>query len=655
MTRSQLSIEANYSKNKPISLENKSHRTGSRRTPNQDSSEGTISTKKVSWTKFPQEAIEKFEHNKWSKSQATQELEPMTKSHKPNKSAVYDKIYENYLKGKPENQLEIDRKFRMHRQKLSSISGEIKSLHTYKNSLLSGGNFAVSEGYGDSQQNCSVQVEEPMKPFKVEEKSEDVLIQIKGETSEKPKIAELDQEKIEEVKPNMYGRKMTSTQKKRVQMTPIGVNSSQNKFMFPRRSSLDLNEHQSKYASTGNLFYPNHKMFLRTSTNQGTRKVASKRTTSKDIKIDVIYKGEEPENIKTSEAMQREKFNRAVSRGRARRGSDGVNSLLRRRSMSKSILESIKLRKSKDKETSEEKEKEKKKRKIKFTEPIFKKEDLIEAYESLMKEKNKNDSHNKSGFKKEKNSMKKPIKPKTETKRDSVKRISMKKKSISGFDKTAEQIQKRMSSPILYKDFKRGMTQFLGERGMKKNTTIQLKKVSAKIDTGLQNKEKMFEDEAIREKRRVKKDYTLDRIVLPEVTLEIDANLNLFMAAQDMTEILMVSEPAELEEVGVEKVDEDNMDYVSDFDAKDHINFHQKNILSQCGFDFGQNIFSQTTNTCSEVNHEQPQNASLIYQPIDDSPQKSAKFMQRKQRKKNLHEKRESIVINQKKFTKKKR
>lgn len=611
----------------------------------------------------------------WSKSQATQNLEPLTHPHKQNKSAVYDKIYEQYLKKAPTNQFEIDRKFRMHRQNPSNFSAEIRSLHTYKNSLVSRGNYAVSDGLEDSQQNnASIKMENWNKLANQEKKSkysDDALIQIKGDEDAKNlsiNIYEDSKERIDQPQNPFLQLK----KKKSLIMTPLNKDSQvkiQRRLMLPRRSSLDfetlhssttlkpMNQSMNRtmfQKSRGKAPHhpdnPKDSPFKSVSSNNNLNQNKPKNL-RKDIKIDVLYRTEEPESIRASEKTQKERFNRAVSRGRLNRRESGNSLYLRRRSMSKSILETIKLKKQKDEE--EEEEKKKKKKKIKFTEPIFKKEDLIEAYDNLMKEKDKEKQEGgKPVHKKERHDSNKKKPTKRETSKAKKKPPIERRKSIVKFDKKSEAVfSKRASSPMLYKDFNRGMTQFLDEKGMKKNATSTLKKVAAKVDTGLKHIKSKFEDEDVNEKRRVKKDYTMDGIILPQIRMDVYQNFELFMAAQDMNEILMVQEPEPMD-LGhlVEKAGEDNVDYVSEFDAKDHIGFHQKNILSEYDFDFGMSMFSQTTNTCSEVNNDQFTKSSLIYQKIEDSPEQSSRFLKKMKRKKNLHEKNESIVINKKNF-----
>lgn len=603
-----------------------------------ESSKGTISTKKVSWTKFSEEMEKKQYAVKFSKSQATQDLEQMVRPHKPIKSAVYDQIYEEYLKNKPRRQLEIDQEFRVHRQQISNFSGEIKSLHTYKNSLVSGVNVPMSDGMFLSGRE-SLPVEKAAKQGRGRDElggqSREGLIKIEGVAWKEKALQSEEKETLQMESKNPF--------KTNMQPRKLG------KPNVPRRSSLDLDEFKSKYASTGNLFYRKSHMLGNRSSRVDLHS-SQLGGTGKDIKIDVMYQGREPESIRTSEAIQKERFNRAVSRGKlGRRASLGVNAMGRRRSMSKSILESVKLLKqneSQEKEKKGEAEK-KKKKKVKITDRLFKREDLIEAYDSLMKDKDKDKDREKRDW-----NTRKPAKKPRHAKQDSAKLpLQRRKTSVLRTKRQTTLHGRRAGSSILQKDVKKSVHQVKDTTSVKGKLDYKVKNVNARVDTGLKRKMVVLEDEQKLEKRRVKKDYALEKIILPQMELEINSNFELFMAAQDMTEVLMVQEPQDLHEHKmVHKAEDDRMDYVSDFDVKDHVVFHVKNTLLQFEFDFGQSVFSRTTNTCSDMNHP-PQDSSSIYQNFASMSQNKQK-LKRKQKKKNLHEKNESVVLNKRRFSK---
>lgn len=616
-------------------------------------SEGTISTKRVSWTKFPEEMGKAPAPAKGSKSQTDQELEKVARPHKPIKSAAYEQVYRECMQSKLRQQLHLDRELHAHKQEASGVSGDMKSLHTYKNSLASGANALVSDGVESGRQGGGTPLKGAKDRALVEIKdggiSEEDLLSAEGAGAELGKAGGLEHPGHRE-----QGKKGPITMKMKMAQKKLYFRRN-DKPKVPRQSSLDLDDFAGKYSSSGSLFF--RESFAKGSAEPNANLYSSQLVgggrAERDIKINMVYRGHDTESVRASEKAQRERFNRALSRGRfARRASLGLTPVVRRRSVSKSLLDSVKIRKANGTKERERDSEKKKRKKAKITDRLYKREDLIEAYKTEMREKELSNSQ-----KREWKRPKAPDPPKQSRgplqskfhRRNTTNRGERRKSSVR---------ERRGGSTAPGKKPKKSSSQLFERAALKRKTSPspKIKNARPRIDTGLKRKHGAIEEEQKHERRRVRKDFALEKIILPQMELRIAANFERFTQQEGMAESLAAREPADLPRKAlVQKAAADALDYVSDFDAKDHLAFHVKNALLEFEFDFGTDMFSRATNTCSEIHREpggQPRKA--LGPPAFASLAENQQSLRRKKKKRNLHEKSESKVLHKRRFSKKK-
>lgn len=237
---------------------------------------------------------------------------------------------------------------------------------------------------------------------------------------------------------------------------------------------------------------------------------------------------------------------------------------------------------------------EQRKKKLCFKQPLYTNKDLNEAYEEMQKKRET-----------EKDKKKRPsVHP--------VKDKSVRKSGNLGSGSSKE--KKRLSVRITYtprESAKIKKFEFASKSPSKSvrpnsetvNILRSIKKVPAKVDTGLPRHAKSLQrNELNLEKRRVKKDFVFNGLVLPEVRLKVREEPMAVPPAEDMCERLVVQEPKAVDfQKILGKVVEDRLDYLSELDTKDHFSSQSLFLLKKFSFDFGASLDSEFSSKISQT------------------------------------------------------
>lgn len=229
------------------------------------------------------------------------------------------------------------------------------------------------------------------------------------------------------------------------------------------------------------------------------------------------------------------------------------------------------------------------KKKFKFDQPLFKKEEIIEAYDQLIKEKEKKNEKSILSNKKQKNKNK----SQTKTKKRSVSKTP--KRSISKKpEKKAKKEQ--LKNKILSKkkkeqnclNIKVKTIPSFDEKGQKKSKNFQ--KIRPKINTGLKPVPSVSFKEFIElEKCRLKKDFNMENIILPHLTMKTP-KIEIIDEVKQMNQIFNFVELSgiKLDNI-IKKIETDKKEKPSSIDFESQINTDLLEQLDFLGFNFGLN------------------------------------------------------------------
>lgn len=206
-----------------------------------------------------------------------------------------------------------------------------------------------------------------------------------------------------------------------------------------------------------------------------------------------------------------------------------------------------------------------------FKQLLYTNKDLNEAYEELLK---------KNG--KEKEEDRKKTRRKTKSRPVTPKSVNGVKKRVSQVSGQVQVERKRATS--------RSRTPKREEHLDLGKMTGKLRKVSAKVNTGLkQTKRKEIRREKMDEFRRVKKDFMLNGVVLPEMHPRIESDFQKLETCEPMGEILQAFEPKNVDFGVVQsKIEADRVDYISALEPKENIPKEFLHVLRKYRFNFGE-------------------------------------------------------------------
>lgn len=461
----------------------------------------TIPTIKQSLTPSPFEKEQKRVSADFSKSQVVLGGDKHKQTKKPTKSAIFGSEMDKMRKGKSGGNGEEKRK--RHQNKISNLTNELRSLHTYKNSNLSlkkqmrferffNANLAEKAETGSGDSNSGIWTHYNLK--------------------KKEFLKSLcDLKKIQKANPKSGKRGQIPTQHKKQRKTQ----SNQPELTFGYNLKSE------------NLLSPKLE-----------RTVPSKQ---------IRKKKQAEKNRRTTPAkVANSKVNRRTSNARKLDQKEFLEE--------KKVNEQVKI----------------KIKKPCFTQLLYTNRELNEAYEELLK---KNEKEKDEGKKTRKKPKSKPITPK-----------SAKRGTLRGSQKFAQMEAERKLKPS------RSRTPKQEKHLDLTNMVRKFKKVNPKVNTGLEfRKNREIRREKLDEWRRVKKDFVLSRVVLPEMHLRMEANFQKLELCKTMGEVLVVFEPKNVNfDLVKNKIEEDNVDYISVLEPNENMSSEILQKLHQAQFDFGE-------------------------------------------------------------------
>lgn len=209
------------------------------------------------------------------------------------------------------------------------------------------------------------------------------------------------------------------------------------------------------------------------------------------------------------------------------------------------------------------------KKKLCFTQPLFTNQELNEAYHEHVKQKDGGGAE-----------LQRPKKKKPSAKSSTPKSPHSRRR------KAPERRGKSKPQPRHSKSRPRQPPR--QTRPDAKKALLELKQVDAKVNTGLGTLQRReSQQERMRERRRVKKDFALTGVFLPEMDLACKAYFGKLEMGVEMVESLGIRAPKDVHlNLVLPKVEADQMDYVSGFEGMEHIALAALKILEQHKFGF---------------------------------------------------------------------